>query len=63
MVDTIILDGVISGLKRAQRRLRRIAPRSSRPRQVAAIVKETEGLLAKLSALRAAGAGGEPETN
>ena len=32
-------------------------------RKVAEIVKEAEGLLAKLEALRADGAAGEPEVN
>ena len=63
MVATIILDGVIGGLKRTQRQLRSVAPRSSHPRQVAEIVKEAEGLLAKLQALRADGAGEEPEAH
>jgi hypothetical protein len=63
MIDTTILDGVIGGLEQTRRRLRRVAPRSSQPRKVAEIVKETEGLLAKLHALRSAGAGGEPEAN
>ena len=63
MIETTLLDGVISGLERTRHRLRRVAPRSSQPRKVAAIVKETEGLLAKLEALRAHSAGGEPEAN
>jgi hypothetical protein len=63
MIDPTVLDGVIGGLERARRRLRRVAPRSSQPRKVAAILKETEGLLAKLQALRAGGAGGEPGAN
>jgi hypothetical protein len=63
MIDTTVLDGVIGGLEQARRRLRRVAPRSSHPRQVAAIVQETEGLLAKVQALRADGPGGEPEAN
>jgi hypothetical protein len=63
MIDTTILDGVIGGLERTRRCLRRLALRSSHPRKVAAIVKETEGLLARLQALRADGAGGEPEPN
>ena len=63
MVDTIILDGVIGGLKRTQRQLRSVAPRSPHPRKVAEIVKDTESLLAKLEALRADGAGGEPGAN
>jgi hypothetical protein len=63
MIDTTVLDGIIGGLERTRRRLRRVAPRSSQPRQVAEIVKETEGLLAKLQALRADGAGREPEAN
>ena len=63
MIDTTILDGVIGGLKRTRRRLLRVAPRSSHPRKVAEIVKEAEGLLAKLQALRADGAGEEPEAN
>ena len=57
MIDTTILDGVIGGLERARRRLRRLAPRSPHPRKLAEIVKDTEGLLAKLQALRADGAG------
>ena len=63
MIDTTLLDGVIGGLERTRRRLLRIGPRSPHPRQVAAIVKDTEGLLAKLQALRADGAGGKPEAN
>jgi hypothetical protein len=63
MIDTTLLDGVIGGLEQARRRLLRVGPRSSHPRQVAAIVKETEGLLAQLQALRAEGAGREPEAN
>ena len=63
MSDATLLDGVIGGLEQARRRLLRVAPRSSHPRKVAAIVKETEGLLAKLQALRAEGAGREPEAN
>ena len=63
MIDPTILDGVIGGLERTRRRLLRIGPRSPHPRQVAEIVKDTEGLLAKLQALRAAGAGGEPGAN
>ena len=63
MIDTTILDGVIGGLERTRGRLRRLAPRSLRPRKVAEIVKDTEGLLAKLQALRADGAGGKPEAN
>ena len=63
MIDTTILDGVIAGLERTRRRLRRLAPRSPHPRKVAEIVKEAEGLLAKLQALRADGAGAEPEAN
>jgi hypothetical protein len=63
MVDTIILDGVIGGLKRTQRRLRSVAPRSPHPRKVADILKDTEDLVAKLEAMRAAGEPGEPEAN
>ena len=63
MIDTTILDGVIGGLERTRHRLRRVAPRSSQPRQVAAIVTETEGLLAKLQALRPDGAGRKPKAN
>ena len=63
MIDTTILDGVIGGLERTRRRLRHLAPRSPHPRKVAEIVKDTEGLLAKLQALRADGAGEEPEAN
>jgi hypothetical protein len=63
MIDTTILDGVIGGLEQARRRLRRVAPRSPHPRKVAEIVKDTESLLAKLEALRADGAGGEPGAN
>jgi hypothetical protein len=63
MIDTTLLDGIIGGLERTRRRLRRVAPRSSQPRKLAEIVKETEGLLAKLQALRADGAGREPEAN
>ena len=63
MIDTTLLDGVIGGLKRTRRRLRRVAPRSPHPRKVAEIVAETEGLLAKLQALRADGAGRESEAN
>ena len=63
MIDTTILDGVIGGLKQTRRRLLRVAPRSPHPRQVAEIVKDTEGLLAKLQALRPDGAAGEPEAN
>jgi hypothetical protein len=63
MIDTTILDGVIGGLERTRGRLRYLAPRSTHPRKVAEIVKETEGLLAKLRALRADGAGGKPEAN
>ena len=63
MIDTTILDGVIGGLERTRRRLRRLALRTPHPRKVAEIVKETEGLLAKLEAIRADGAGGEPEAN
>ena len=61
MIDPTVLVGVIGGLERARHRLRRLAPRSPHPRKVAAIVKEAEGLLAKLQALRADGAGEEPE--
>jgi hypothetical protein len=57
MIETTLLDGVIGGLERMRRRLRRLAPRSPHPRQVAEIL-ETEGLLAKLEALRAHGEGG-----
>jgi hypothetical protein len=63
MIDPTVLDGVSAGLERTRRRLRRVAPRSSQPRQVAAIVKEAEGLLAQLQAPRADGAGEEPEAN
>ena len=63
MIDTTILDGVIAGLERTRRRLLLVAPRSPHPRKVAEIVKDTEGLLAKLQAIRADGAGGEPEAN
>ena len=63
MIDTAILDGVIDGLNQTRRRLLRVAPRSPHPRKVAEIVKDTEGLLAKLEAIRADGAGGEPEAN
>jgi hypothetical protein len=63
MIDTTLLDGVIGGLEQTRRRLLRVGPRSSHPREVATIVKETEGLLAKLQALRAEGAGREPEAN
>jgi hypothetical protein len=63
MIDTTLLDGVIGGLEQTRRRLRRVAPRSSHPRKVAEILKDTEGLLAKLEAIRAEGAGGEPEAN
>jgi hypothetical protein len=63
MIETTLLDGVISGLERTRRCLRRLVPRSPHPRQVAEILKEIEGLLAKLHALRAEGAGGEPEAN
>ena len=63
MIDTTILDGVIGGLEHTRRRLRRLASRSLHPRKVAEIVKDTEGLLAKLEAIRADGAGGEPEAN
>jgi hypothetical protein len=63
MSDATLLDGVIGGLEQTRRRLLRVAPRSSHPRKVAAIIKETEGLLAKLQALRAEGAGREPEAN
>ena len=57
MIDPAILDGVLDGLNQTRRRLLRVAPRSPHPRQVAEIVKDTEGLLAKLQALRADGAG------
>ncbi|HVI85298.1 MAG TPA: hypothetical protein VNA86_08270 [bacterium] len=57
MIDPAILDGVIDGLNQTRRRLLRVAPRSPHPRQVAEIVTDTEGLLAKLQALRADGAG------
>ena len=63
MIDTTILDGVIGGLKRTRRRLLRVAPRSPHPRKVAEIVEDTEGLLAKLQALRADRAGRESEAN
>jgi hypothetical protein len=63
MIDTTLRDGVIGGLKRTRRRLLRVAPRSPHPRKVAEIVAETEGLLAKLQALRADGAAREPEAN
>jgi hypothetical protein len=63
LINPTILDGIIGGRERTRRRLRRLAPRSSHPRKVAEIVKDTEGLLAKLQALRADGAGGEPEAN
>jgi hypothetical protein len=63
MIDTTLLDGVIGGLEQTRRRLRRVAPHSSHPRKVAEILKDTEGLLAKLEAIRAEGAGGEPEAN
>ena len=63
MIDPAILDGVLDGLNQTRRRLLRVAPRSPHPRKVAEIVKDTEGLLAKLQALRADGAGGKPEAN
>ena len=63
MIDLTILDGVIGGLKRTRRRLLRVTPRSLHPRKVAEIVEDTEGLLAKLQALRADGAGRESEAN
>ena len=63
MIDTTVLDGIIGGLERTRRRLRRAAPRSSHPRKVAEIVKETEDLLAKLEALRPDSAGRQPEAN
>ena len=63
MIDTTILDGVFVGLKQTRRRLLRVAPRSPHPRKVVEIVKDTEGLLAKLQALRAGGAGRESEAN
>jgi hypothetical protein len=63
MIDTTILDGVIGGLKRTRRRLLRVAPRSPHPHKLAEIVEDTEGLLAKLQALRADGAGRESEAN
>jgi hypothetical protein len=63
MIDTTVLDGVIGGLEHTRRRLRRLAPRSPHPHKVAEIVKDTEGLLAKLQAIRAEGEDGEPETN
>ena len=63
MIDITILDGVIGGLKRTRRRLLRVAPRSPHPHKLAEIVEETEGLLAKLQALRADGAGRESEAN
>ena len=63
LIDTTLLDGVIGGLERTRRRLLRIGPRSPHPRKVAEIVKDTEGLLAKLQALRPDGAAGEPEAN
>ena len=63
MIDTTILDGVIGGLERTRRRLLRVAPRSPHPPKVAEIVEETEGLLAKLQALRADAAGRESEAN
>ena len=58
-----LLDGVIGGLKRTQRRLRSVAPRSPHPRKVADILKDTEDLVAKLEAMRADGAGRESEAN
>ena len=61
--DATILDGIIGGLERTRRQLRCVTPRSPDPRQVAATVEETEGLLAKLEAIRAEGAGGEPTAN
>jgi hypothetical protein len=61
MIDPTLLDGVIGGLERTRRRLRSLAPRSPHPRQLAAIVKQTEDLLAKLEALRPDGAGRKPE--
>ena len=63
MVDTIILDGVIGGLKRTQRQLRSVALRSPHPRKVADILRDTADLVAKLEAMRAAGAGRESEAN
>ena len=63
MIDPAILDGVLDGLNQTRRRLLRVAPRSPHPRKVAEIVKDTEGLLAKLQALRADGAGREPGAN
>jgi hypothetical protein len=63
MVDTLILDGVLGGLKRTQSQLRRVAPRSPHPRQVADILRDTEDLVAKLEAMRAAGADRESEAN
>jgi hypothetical protein len=63
MIETTILDGVIGGLERTRRRLRSIAPRSPHLRHVAEILKETEGLLAKLQALRADGTSPEPQAN
>ena len=63
MVATIILDGVIGGLKRTQRQLRIVAPRSPHPRKVAEILRDTENLVAKLEAMRADGAGRESEAN
>jgi hypothetical protein len=61
MIDPTTLDGVIAGLEWTRRRLRNLAPRSPHPRQLAAIVKQTEDLLAQLEALRPDGAGREPE--
>ena len=63
MIDITILDGVIGGLKRTRRRLLRVAPRSPHPHKLAEIVEDTEGLLAKLQALRADGAGRESEAD
>jgi hypothetical protein len=63
MIDTTTLVGIIGGLKRTQRRLRRAAPTSPHPRKVAELVRDTDLLLDKLKALRTDGEGGQPGPN
>jgi hypothetical protein len=60
MIDTTILDGIIHRLARARRLLRGVGPGSPHAGEVAELVAETEGLLARLESLRAPGDGREP---
>ena len=63
MIDHGRLKGAIGGLKQARKRLLQVGPGSPKASKVAEIVKEAEGLLAKLESLQANGEGWEPEEN